>query len=108
MALRAPRPRRADGPDVTAPATGLPPWLRHALRTGLHLAFDAAAVTAAYRAAFWARFEWAAFLARVPLSGSPDLWSNYQGLLYAAVPIWLFLLHLNKLYTASWMSAADR
>ena len=108
MALRAPRLRRADGPDVTAPSTGLPPWLRHALRTGLHVAFDAAAVTAAYRAAFWARFEWGVFLARVPLSGSPDVWANYQGLLYAAVPIWLFLLHLNKLYTASWMSAADR
>ena len=108
MALRAPRPRRAEGPDVPAPVKGLPPWLRHALRTGLHLAFDAAAVTAAYRAAFWARFEWGAFLAHVPLSGSPDVWTNYQGLLYAAVPIWLFILHLNKLYTASWLGAADR
>ena len=88
--------------------TGLPPWLRHALRTALHLAFDAAAVAAAYRAAFWVRFEWAAFLALVPLSGDAVTWASYQGLLYAAVPIWLVLLHLNKLYTASWMSAADR
>jgi len=108
MALKAPRPRRAEGPDAPAPATGLPPWLRHALRTALHLAFDTAAVTAAYRAAFWARFEWTPFLARVPLSGRPDVWASYQGLLYAAVPIWLVILHLNKLYTASWMSAADR
>jgi exopolysaccharide biosynthesis polyprenyl glycosylphosphotransferase len=88
--------------------TGLPPWLRHTLRTALHLAFDAAAVAAAYRLAFWARFEWGAFLARVPLSGHPDLWANYQGLLYTAVPIWLTLFHLNKLYTSSWLSAADR
>ncbi|MFI5360719.1 MAG: sugar transferase [Elusimicrobiota bacterium] len=88
--------------------TGLPPWLRHALRTVLHLAFDAAAVAAAYRLAFWARFEWGAFLALVPLSGNPDVWSNYQGLLYAAVPIWLVLFHLNALYTASWLSGADR
>ncbi len=88
--------------------TGLPPWLRHTLRTALHLAFDAAAVAAAYRLAFAARFEWSAFLALVPLSGRPDVWANYQGLLYAAVPIWLFLLHRNKLYTESWVSLADR
>ena len=87
---------------------GLPPWLRHALRTALHLAFDAAAVTAAYRAAFWARFAWPALLALVPPSGGAVAWTAYQGLLYAAVPIWLVLLHLNKLYTESWMSAADR
>ncbi|HEX4046351.1 MAG TPA: sugar transferase [Elusimicrobiota bacterium] len=108
MALKAPRPRRARRPGVPAPAAGLPPWLRHALRTALHLLFDAAAVTAAYRAAFWARFEWPAFLARVPLSGVAVTWSSYEGLLYAAVPIWLVILHLNKLYTASWLSAADR
>jgi exopolysaccharide biosynthesis polyprenyl glycosylphosphotransferase len=108
MALKAPGPRRAQGSGVRAPATGLPPWLRHALRTTLHLAFDAAAVTAAYRAAFWARFHWPAFLALIPISGEPVTWAKYQGLLYAAVPIWLVILHLNKLYTASWMSSADR
>ena len=108
MARLAPRPRRADGPAVTATASGLPPWLRHALRTALHLAYDAAAVTAAYRAAFWVRFDWPAFLTLVPLSGGAVTWVNYQGLLYAAVPIWLVLLHLNKLYTASWLSSADR
>ena len=91
-----------------APPSGLPPWLRHALRTSFHLAFDAAAVAAAYRAAFWIRFEWPVFLARIPLSGDPESWSNYQGLLYAAVPIWLILFYLNRLYTASWLSAADR
>jgi exopolysaccharide biosynthesis polyprenyl glycosylphosphotransferase len=108
MARLAPRPRRADGPEVLVPATGLPPWLRHSLRTALHLAFDAAAVAAAYRAAFWVRFEWPAFTALVPLSGATVQWANYESLLYAAVPIWLVILHLNRLYTASWMSAADR
>ena len=100
MTLRARRSRRS--------AAGLPPWLRHALRTALHLAFDAAAVTASYRAAFWVRFDWSPFLALAPLSGGAVTWANYQGLLYAVVPIWLVLLHLNKLYTSSWMSAADR
>jgi len=87
---------------------GLPPWLRHALRTACHLLFDAAAVAAAYRAAFWVRFEWPAFVSWVPLSGGAVAWTNYQGLLYAAVPIWLVLLHLNRLYTTSWLGAADR
>jgi exopolysaccharide biosynthesis polyprenyl glycosylphosphotransferase len=109
MARLAPRPARAHGSDVSSvPPAGLPPWLRHALRTACHLAFDAAAVAGSYRLAFWARFEWGAFLARMPLSGRPDVWANYQGLLYTAVPIWLVLFHLNKLYTASWLGAADR
>jgi len=108
MALRAPRPRRADGPVVAAPIAGLPPWLRHSLRTAAHLALDAGAVAAAYRAAFWLRFQWPAFVALVPPSGDPVTWDKYSGLLLAAVPIWLTLIHLNRLYTASWMSAADR
>jgi exopolysaccharide biosynthesis polyprenyl glycosylphosphotransferase len=108
MALRAPRPRRADGSDVDAPATGLPPWLRHALRTVCHVAFDTAAVSAAYRAAFLIRYRWPALVAVMPLSGNPADWAAYQSLLYAAVPIWLILLHLNRLYTASWLGGADR
>jgi exopolysaccharide biosynthesis polyprenyl glycosylphosphotransferase len=108
MALRAPRPRRAEGPDVPAPATGLPPWLRHALRTFCHLAFDAAAVTAAYRTAFWFRFEssWAA--AHAAPGTAPVLWSDYRSLLIAGVPIWLLLLYFNRLYTASWLNKSDR
>ncbi len=106
MALHAPRPRRAEGP--AAPAAGLPPWLRHALRTACHLLLDAAAVALAYRAAFWLRFQWPAFVGLVPLSGSPVDWRLYRGLLDAAVPIWLVLLYLNRLYTAPWMSASDR
>jgi len=108
MALRAPRPRRAEGQAAPAPTPGLPPWLRHALRTALHVACDAGAVVGAYRAAFWLRFEWAFFVARVPLAGEPVAWTKYAVLLNAAVPIWLTMLYLNRLYTASWLSAADR
>ncbi len=87
---------------------GLPPWLRHGLRTLGHLAFDAFAVATAYRAAFWARFEWAWLVSRIPFSGDAVAWDQYQGLLYAAVPIWLLLLRSNLVYTASYMGAADR
>jgi exopolysaccharide biosynthesis polyprenyl glycosylphosphotransferase len=89
-------------------ASGLPPWLRHALRTACHLSFDGIAVAAAYRVAFWARFDWATLTAAIPPAGDPVTWAKYQSLLYAAVPIWLVLLHLNKLYNSSWLSAADR
>ena len=86
----------------------LVPWLRHALRTVLHLGLDAAAVALAYRAAFWARFEWAFFVARVPIAGEPASWALYAGLLKAAVPIWLVTLYMSRLYTAAWLSASDR
>ena len=89
-------------------AVGLPPWLRHGLRTVGHLLFDALAITAAYRIAFWARFEWSWLVARIPLAGAAVTWDKYQGLLYAAVPIWLLLLRSNRVYSASFMSSADR
>lgn len=108
MALRAPGTRRADAPPALNPTAGLPPWLRHALRTACHLLLDSAAVAGAYRLAFWARFESPSFLSLIPLSGSPVEWASYQSLLYAAVPIWLVILYSNRLYTASWMSSADR
>jgi hypothetical protein len=38
------------------------------LRTLGHLLFDALAIAAAYRVAFWARFEWAWLVARIPLA----------------------------------------
>ena len=108
MTMRA-RPRRADEAAVpAAPTAGLPPWLRHALRTVCHLAFDAAAVAGSYRLAFWLRFQSAWFLARFPLSGDPVAWSSYQSLLYAAVPIWLILFNSNRLYSAYWGTSADR
>jgi exopolysaccharide biosynthesis polyprenyl glycosylphosphotransferase len=91
-----------------ASAAGVPPWLRHVLRTAGHVLFDALAIAAAYRTAFWARFDWAWLIARIPLSGEAVAWDKYQGLLYAAVPIWLLLLRSNRVYTASYMSTADR
>ena len=101
--------RHAETPatPVSSPV-GLPPWLRHGLRTVGHVILDAAAVALAYRAAFWARFEWAAFVARFPPSGETVTWPYYQGLLYAAVPIWLLLMRSNRVYSASFMSSADR
>ena len=42
-----------------------------------------------------------------PCPATPVSWPAYQGLLYAAVPVWLTILYLNRLYTASWMSAAN-
>lgn len=109
MALRAPRPRRAeDAPEASSPPVGLPPWLRHALRTVCHLALDGLAVAAAYRLAFWMRFEWAWFVERVPLAGTTVAWAKYDDLLSAAIPIWIALLYLNRVYTASWMGGADR
>ena len=95
-------------PVAADSSAGLPPWLRHGLRTALHLALDGAAVAAAYRAAFQIRFEAASVVALVPPMGDPVTWAKYRGLLLAAVPIWLVLIHLNRLYTTSWMSAADR
>jgi len=101
--------RTDTGEAATRPASsGLPPWLRHGLRTAGHLFFDAVAIAAAYRAAFWARFEWAWLVSRIPLSGEAVAWDVYQGLLYAAVPIWLLLLRSNRVYTASYMGSSDR
>ena len=107
MALQS-RSNRAETPVVESPVTGLPPWLRHGLRTLGHILFDVFAITAAYRSAFWARFEWAWLFSRIPLSGEAVAWEKYQGLLYAAVPIWLLLLRSNQVYTASFMGSADR
>jgi len=108
MSLRAQRPRRAEGPPAPAATSGLPPWLRHALRSAAHLALDAGAVAAAYRAAFWIRFEWPPFVALFPIRGEPIDWPKYASLLNAAIPIWLTCLYLCRLYTSAWLSAADR
>jgi exopolysaccharide biosynthesis polyprenyl glycosylphosphotransferase len=108
MALQNRTPKGETPATPPAPSTGLPPWLRHGLRTLGHLFFDALAIAAAYRVAFWARFEWAWLVSCIPLSGEAVAWEKYQGLLYAAVPIWLLLLRSNRVYTASFMSSADR
>ncbi len=107
MTLRD-RTRRDEAAAPPKASAGLPPWLRHALRTAFHLVFDAAAVWGAYRAAFWLRFECAAFLERFPLAGDPVSWEPYRASLPAAVLIWLSAFHLNRLYTAYWGTAADR
>ncbi len=108
MALQnSPRPAENETPPI-ARASGVPPWLRHGLRTLGHLILDAIGVAAAYRLAFWARFEWQWLVVRLPLSGEAVAWSNYQILLYAAVPIWLLLMSSTRAYTASYMGSSDR
>ncbi|MCM2304473.1 MAG: sugar transferase [Elusimicrobia bacterium] len=107
MALQK-QARRTPPPMAKSPAVGLPPWLRHGLRTVGHILFDALSIAAAYRAAVWARFEWNWLVGLIPLSGEAVAWDKYQGLLYAAVPIWLLLLRSNRVYSASYMGAADR
>ncbi len=90
-----------------APA-GLPPWLRHAIREGVHLALDAAAVLVAYRLAHLARFHWRPLLARFPSKGELP-WSGYVRMLYAIVPLWLAVFWYScKLYDSPWQSLADR
>ena len=107
MALQK-SPRQDEAPAAAPQGGGLPPWLRHGLRTAGHVLFDAFAIAAAYRVAFWARFEWAWLISRIPYPGDPVVWNYYQGLLYAAVPIWILLMRSNRVYTASFMSSADR
>jgi exopolysaccharide biosynthesis polyprenyl glycosylphosphotransferase len=98
---------RRETPSARATA-GLPPWLRHGLRTVGHVCVDAAAVWGAYRLAYWARFEWERLLALIPPSGAAEPWSKYEGLMWAALPLWLFQLYSNRVYTASYMASTDR
>ncbi len=87
----------------------LPPWMRGALRTALHLCLDAAAVTAAYRLAYLWRFESERWVAAFPITGVIPGWALYGNLLYAVLPLWLILLgYSSRLYGATWMSGADR
>jgi exopolysaccharide biosynthesis polyprenyl glycosylphosphotransferase len=109
MSTRASHPRRGAAPvPGAATALGLPPWLRHGLRTVGHLLLDAAAVWAAYRLAYWARFEWAWLLERIPPSGAPEAWAKYELLLRVALPAWLFMLYRGRVYTASYLASTDR
>jgi len=104
-------PSPASAVDTTkgAPApAGLPPWLRHAIREGVHLLLDAAAVALTYRVAHWVRFHWDPFLAHFPSKGELP-WPSYARLLYAIVPLWLGVFWYScRLYDSPWQSLADR
>ncbi len=94
---------------VPATAGALPPWLRHALRTTLHLTLDAAAVALAYYAAYLLRFGLDAVIVRFPIVGNVPSWELYHKLLYAIVPLWLGIFWYScRLYSDPWMGAADR
>ena len=102
MSLRAPKAQPVRTARPASRTQALPPWLRHALRTVLHLVADVAAIAVSYRLAYSIRFNW------LPLSsGVPD-WEIYRQMLLLAVPLWLFFFASTcRLYT-SWMGFADR
>ncbi|MBI3553467.1 MAG: sugar transferase [Elusimicrobia bacterium] len=92
-----------------ASAVWLPPWLRHALRTVLHLLCDALAIWTAYRLAYLLRFDLAWWVRRFPVPGDIPPWSLYERILPAVVPLWLLIFwYSSKLYNSSWMTWADR
>lgn len=109
--MPAQAPKAGPPPRTQAPASAraaLPPWLRHAVRTALHLVLDAAAVAAAYRLAYLMRFHWETWVRLFPIPGEVPDWVIYRQLLLVVVPLWLILFWSScRLYTA-WMSGADR
>lgn len=92
-----------------APSAGVPRWLRHASRVGLHLLFDGAAIAASYRLAYELRFHNAWLIERMPVQGEVPDWRLYATLLYAIVPMWLALYwYDSRLYSSSYRPGADR
>ena len=91
------------------PGARFPLWLRHALRTVLHLSLDAAAVAASYRLAYLWRFHWPRWVAAFPISGTLPDWGLYGKMLYAVVPLWLMIFwYVSRLYDSPWIGIADR
>lgn len=100
-------------PSTTRPAAAspapLPPWLRHAIRTVLHFLCDAAAVAAAYRLAYAARFHWGPLTGIFPPVGGVPPWALYARIMYAVVPLWLMIFwYSSKLYDNPWLGVMDR
>ncbi|MBI5631768.1 MAG: sugar transferase [Elusimicrobia bacterium] len=104
-------PDKASRPAAAAyqGAAALPPWLRHVLRTGLHLLFDGVAIALSYAVAYALRFHSTWWLSRFPLTGTAPEWASYEKMLYAAVPLWLMIFgYSSKLYSDPWMGSTDR
>src|SRR5207253_2431895 len=81
-----------------------PPWLRHGLRTVLHLALDGLAVAASFYLAYLTRFRWVWWTRMFPIPGRavPE-WHLYARLLYVFVPLWLGLFWYScRLYDRPW------
>ncbi|MEK9146302.1 MAG: hypothetical protein AAB339_11900, partial [Elusimicrobiota bacterium] len=88
---------------------GLPRWLRHALRTCLHLLLDSAAILLAYRSAYLLRFHSSRWASLFPIAGEDPGWALYSRLLYAVVPIWLAVFwYSSRLYDRRSIGALDR
>ena len=87
----------------------MPGWARRALRVGLHLLLDSAAIILAFRLAFELRFHSAAFLRRFPMIGVDPGWPLHQKLLFVVVPMWLALFWYDaRLYAPAVRPGADR
>ena len=101
------RPKAARAAASPVP---LPPWLRHAIRTVLHLVCDAAAVAGAYRLAYLARFQWPLVTAHLPpVNGAAPAWPLYAHVLWAVVPLWLMIFwYSSRLYDNPWIGVMDR
>lgn len=113
MPTSAPETANATAERRDSQKPGLPAWLRHGLRTTLHIALDAAAVAAAYRLAYLWRFKssrWVdAFPIPYPIPGGMPGWELYAKMLYAVVPLWLFIFwYSSRLYGSPWLSGANR
>ncbi|HBT60146.1 MAG TPA: hypothetical protein DEB40_00160, partial [Elusimicrobia bacterium] len=86
-----------------------PLWLRHGLRTFLHLAFDASAVSSSYALAYLWRFRSERWVSAFPIPGLTPDWDLYRNMLYVAVPLWLMIFwYSSRLYSNPWISGADR
>ncbi len=110
MAISPPREALAVAIEKRAHSkTGCPLWLRHGLRTGLHLALDATAVAVSYKLAYLWRFHASRWVAAFPLLGPIPDWGLYSHILYAVVPLWLMIFwYSSRLYNDPWISDADR
>jgi exopolysaccharide biosynthesis polyprenyl glycosylphosphotransferase len=109
MPAHAPKIEPAMTATTEAPrGAQMPPWLRHAVRTILHLACDAAAVAASYYLAYRMRFEWDAWVRLFPIPGQVPGWELYRQLLFVVVPLWLVLFWASCRLYSSWMSGPDR
>jgi exopolysaccharide biosynthesis polyprenyl glycosylphosphotransferase len=102
--LKEPSTERPAAPTVP----GLRPWLRHAVRTVLHIVLDGAAVALAYGVAYLIRFHWDFWTSQFPVIGVTPDWALYERILYAVVPLWLAIFFYSSRLYSGWLGSADR
>lgn len=96
-------------PKTLPSKKGIPPGVRHVVRTLLHFAADGAAVAGSYYVAYRLRFDWDWLTRTVPVTGGATPWAVYHQMLHVVVPMWLMIFwYSSRLYTNHWMTFADR